>query len=282
MATPLTVDLFALRDSLIRGDLRDDFEESARQKVEMAEVPLEQADRHELEQMMYRTWYETALILDPADTESRLQHALRVRYISLRARWQRYWTMHQARGGEGSCRRSEQLFYDLVSDLKSTYLVSIAKALGNDSAMRLWRHCDQLTQQMMRSYKLKQVDLMDLLQQMAERTKRCREEVGERCTAWSPLVLDTYDQLDRMTSVISTLIDFQRDYAPAGFMATALFALDNEAILRGVREAIVWQGTAQDSPAEALLAGFREALDVIVEGNPHLGDLFDGAWPNAA
>lgn len=88
MATPLTVDLFALRDSLIRGDLRDDFEESARRKVEVAEVPLEQADRHELEQMMYRTWYETALILDPADSEARIQHALQVRYISLRARWQ--------------------------------------------------------------------------------------------------------------------------------------------------------------------------------------------------
>jgi hypothetical protein len=282
MATPLTVDLFALRESLIRGDLRDDFEESARRKVEVAEVPLEQADRHELEQMMYRTWYETALILDPADSEERIQHALQARYISLRARWQRYWTMHQARGGEDGCHRSEQLFYDLVSDLKSTYLVSIAKALGNDSAMRLWRHCDQLTQQMVQGFKQEDGDLAGMLKQMSERMQRCQEQSGERCTVWSPLVLDTYDQLGRLNSVLDTLGKFLGEHASAGGMATALFALDNEALLRGAHEAMTWLGTANESPAQTLIHGFREALNVIVTGHTELNSLFEGAWRMAA
>lgn len=275
MAKHLSVDLYALRESLIRGDLRDEFERSARRKVDVAEAPLELADHRELEQMMHRTWYETALVLTPADNEERIQHALQVRYISLRARWQRYWTMHQARGGEDGCPRSVQLFYDLVSDLKSTYLVSIAKALGNDVAMSLWRRCDQFTQRLNQHLKRDEAKPAALLARLGEQARAARRGAGERCTAWPPLVLDTFDQLERLAAVSEALVEFHGQHASAGTLATALFALDNEALLRGAGEALAWQGAEHADPARTLLRGFQAALDVILDPSLNVQELFD-------
>jgi hypothetical protein len=282
MAKHLSADLFALRESLIRGDLRDNFQHTAQRKVEIAEAPLEQADRQELEQMMHRTWYETALILTPADDEARISHALEARYISLRARWQRYWTMHQARGGENACPRSAQLLYDLVSDLKSTYLVSIAKALGNGSAMTLWRRCDQLTQRLTQRFKREETDLGQRLEQIRGAAADALAQAGERCTAWPPLVLEMHDQLERLTGVIETLRTFAREQPDAAHLAVALFALDNEALVRGIEEALGWQGVSEQQPAPILLASYRRALGVLLADGDGLDELFDGGWRLAA
>ena len=264
MSTPLSVDLFTLRESLIRGDLRDEFEHSVRRKLALTTVPLEKADRNELEQLMYRTWYETALLLGAADTADRIRHVLRTRYISLRARWQRYWTVQQARHiTPEECGRTVQLLYDLISDLKSTYLVSMAKALGNDAAMQLWRRCDQLARELTDEWVENGTDVSLLLKNARQKAQDSLAEADARCTAWPPLTLEVYDQLARVSATLQNLTDLTEHNHAAGAMATALFLIDNRALLRGLSDAHQWMGDGENDPGVMLLRSYASLLDEI-------------------
>ncbi|MCK4873072.1 MAG: hypothetical protein KAS72_10135 [Phycisphaerales bacterium] len=289
MTVSASIDLPTLRESLIRGELREEFEHSVRLKLDDPAIPLDKADINKLELLMYRTWYETSLVLGPADTTQRIERALQARYVTLRARWQRYWLVRQTDATQTNQPpqppRPPQLvrtLYDLVSDLKSAYLVSISEALGDDHAMQLWRRCDQFTHDASRMWQKRGTDISSLFSQAADQASAAVDHVGERCTAWSPVTLELYDQLDRVRSALMRLSAFTDRHQVGGLNAAGLFIVDNEAVLDGLEQAMIWEGSAQTGPGRELVAGYRGMLDAVIDSRPEIAGRVDTLFTRAA
>jgi hypothetical protein len=264
MNAPDTIDLFRLRDSLIQGALREEFERSVREKIADPDRELLEADRTEVEQLMHRTWYESVLLLAPADTAPRIEAVLRNRYISLRARWQRYWVVHQTglrRAAESA--KTIHMLYDLVSDLKSTYLVTISKALGGDEAMQLWRRCERVSREVAQEWRQADRHGAELIDDATQHATDALDRAGERCTAWPPLTLELHDQLCAVVNTLRKVDELFETHSDACAECMGLFAVDNEALLTGLEQAMGWERIDQPAPGRHLIDGYRGVLSVV-------------------